>query len=356
MQWLFVGLHAVLQDSQGADPQRSTQLELNSQLGQLYPIIGDRQASLPRELNRSRSDDAMSDVDEPATQETQSTSSRESRIETLCDILSTFDSAVLPSEFRRDSVESPPPEVSSNSILVPGNLAITMYRLAYRDESFYTRLQQVVPRDERAKQYYEKQYTRAREALQHLSQYAQTGPLGQQLPANSREMDVPECAWRIRSIVDQMCEDRDARTAIAPLGAAVSSRLAVILVRLIAHVITFNSDIYENASWNRNQPINEHPRDRSLFAYLIGDPPYDPSFPSFMTNFFVIDRLRGFPTSEWRHLLELLTTIKDGIEEMDGDAMPMSRAFVGRIDDMLRDYTSTADEPSSSSAQMPRRP
>ncbi len=297
----------------------------------------------------------MSDVDEPATPVTLSASSSESRTDTLCDIISSFDNVVIPSEFRRDSVDNPPLDVPSDGILVPGNLATTMYRLAYRNDAFYRLLQQTVPRDERAKRYYEKQYTRAQEALRRLSQYGQTGPLGQQLPANSREMDVPECAWILRSIVDQLCEDRDARLAVAPLSPAVASRLATILVMLMAHVIAYKDDIYTNASWNRNQPPNEHPRDRNLFAYLIGDPPYDPSYPSFMTNFFVIDRLRAFPTSEWKHMLEELTTARDAVEEMR-DPMPMSPAFVARVDDVLRDYTATADEPSSSSASMFRRP
>lgn len=168
-------------------------------------------------------------------------------------------------------------------------------------------------------------------------------------------MTVPECAWRLRSIVDQMCEDRAARTAVAPLGEAVSSRLAEILVRLMAHVITLNDDVYASASWNRNRPIDEHPRDRNLFMYLIGDPPIDPTFPAFMTNFFVVDRLRRFPTSEWKHLLELLTTNKDAIEETDEDSMPMATVYASIIDNMLRGYTATANEPSSSSAQMPRR-
>lgn len=332
----------MLEKSQAGEPQGSTQIELNSLLGQLYPLIGERQDSLPEDLDRSRSDETMSDIDD-------------ARVDTLCDILSSFDEAVIPSEFRRDCVDHPPPSVPGNGILVPGSLPITMYRLAYRNESFYSRLQHMVPPDERARRYYEKQYIRSRDAIDRLFRYAQSGPLGQR---NNREMTVPECAWRVRIIVDQMCTDRDARNAsnaIAPLGKAVSSRLAAILVRIVAQVATLNYDIYSNASWNRGQPLNEHPRDRNLFAYLIGDPPNDPSFPPFMRNFFVIDRLREFPTSEWKHLLELLTTNKDAIEEMDGDDMPMAAVYASRIDDMTRDYTATANEPSSSSAQMPRR-
>ena len=341
----------MLQDSAGMNPQGSTQLELNSQFGQLYPMIGERQASLPTELNRSRSDDAMSDTDDVLLP---------SRADTLCDIISSFDKTATPSEFKRDYVDTSPQGASPTGILVPGNLPASMYRLAYRDDAIYRRLQQIVPPDERARQYYEKQYSRAQEALHGLSQYARSGPSSQQLPQNATDIDVPECAWRLRTIVHQVCEDRNVRLSVGPLSPGVSYRLATILVEMMARVITFNNDIYEenrrsgDATWNRDQPSNEHPRDRNLFAYLIGDPPFDPSYPPHMTNFFIIDRLQGLPTNMWRHMLEELSTIRDAIEEMS-DSLPMSRAYVARIEDLLRDYLATANEPSSSSAQMPRR-
>ncbi len=49
-------------------------------------------------------------------------------------------------------------------------------------------------------------------------------------------------------------------------------------------------------------------------------------------------------------LFERLTIIKENIEQWDADDMPASRAYASRIEDMLHDYTTTVDEPSSSSA------
>lgn len=152
-----------------------------------------------------------------------------------------------------------------------------------------------------------------------------------------------------------MCRSREARTAVAPLSAGILRRLAEILVKLIAIVITWDRDVHDMASLESKPSMNEHPRIRNLFSFLIADPPSDPSMPHWMTDAFVIDRLRGFPSSEWSHLLELLTTIKDSIEEKDMGGSPGLSAYASKIDDMLHDYTATADEPSSSSAQMPRR-
>lgn len=238
----------------------------------------------------------------------------ETRTDTLCDILSSFELNTIPSEFKERYVDDPAPNLSpvSDSSLVLGSLPATIYRLACRDDAFYRCLQEIVPSDVRATAYYQTQNTRVQNILGRLSQYADTGP-----SAPDHDVDVPECARQLRHIVYSVCEDRNSRKAIAPPSHSVLSRLAELLTRLVVQVLAWNRDIYERTSWDRNQPVNEHPRERNLFIYLIGDPPLDPGLPHWMTDLFVIDRLRAFPPSEWSHLLELFITIKDGIEEMD---------------------------------------
>lgn len=238
----------------------------------------------------------------------------ETRTDTLCDILSSFEANTIPSEFKERYVDDPAPDLSpvSDSSLVLGSLPATIYRLACRDDAFYRCLQEIVPSDVRATEYYQTQNARAQNALGRLSQYADTDPSTQ-----DRSMDVPGCARLLRHIVHSVCEDRNTRKAIAPPSLLVLRRLAEVLARLVVQVVQWNRDIYERSSWDNSQPSNEHPRERNLFTYLIGDPPVDPELPHWMTDKFVIDRLRAFPPSEWSHLLELFITIKDGIEEMD---------------------------------------
>ena len=348
----------MLADQQSASPQAPVSIDtpLSSQLGRLYPLIQQHHLSLRQNLNRFRGVDLDSDLDDPAMQEPFTTINRETRTDDLCDIISSFDNSVTPSEFKQRFVHDPPPELlpSDNGSLVQGSLPATIYHLAWRDETFFRRLQQVVPQDTRAIQYHRTQNDRAQNALQRLAQYSETGQLAPG-PQHDRNLGVPACARYLRFIVEEMCEDRNRRHNTAPLGAPVLRRLAEILTRLVGQIVTWDRDVYDRARWNRIQPQNEHPRDRNLFVYMIGDPPIDPTLPSWMTNHFVIDRLRSFPSSEWSHLLERLTTIKDAIEEKDMDSLPGSISYVAAIDDMVREYTVTADEPSSSSVQMPRR-
>lgn len=291
----------------------------------MYPLIPEeRLDTLPRELNRVGFDD-RGDVG----------ANPDERKHTVCDILAGFCTGPtktpeeLKEEFGEDLSHLP-----SSEVLVEGNLQATIYRLAMQDNSFYNRLQEIVPYETRAKQYYETLYLRAQEAMERLTTYATNGPL------NPRDLTVAACARVLRSLVHQMCQNKDARNAVAPLGAVVTSRLAVILVRLIDHVIDFNHDIYADTRWNRSQPTNEHPRDRNLFAYLIGDPP-SPWALDWKTDYFVIDRLRRFPVNEWEHLTERLDTIRWQIEKLDTDSFPMASRYARQIDEMLGNSTAT---------------
>ena len=292
----------------------------------MYPLIPEeRLDTLPRELNRvgvEGPENLDADLDE--------------RKDTVCDILAGFYNrpTKTPEELKDEFVEDVL-LLPSSEILVEGNLHATIYRLALRSDGLYKRLQEIVPHDARAKNYYETLYTRAQEAMERLTTYATNGP------RSPRDLTVPECARVLRSLVNQMCQNKDARNAVAPLGAVVGSRLAVILVRLIDRVIDFNRDIYANARWNRTQAANEHPRDRNLFAYLIGDPP-TPWVPDWKTDFFVIDRLRSFPVNEWEHLTERLDTIRWHIERLDTASFPMASQYADQIHEMLGNSTATS--------------
>ena len=298
-----------------------------------------------------RGEEVGSEADDSVMQDPFSAIDMDTRIDNLCDILSSFDDDSTPSEFKQHVVDHPTPDLSpiDSGSLVQKSLPATVYHMAVRDDTFYRHLQQVVPPDIRAIQYHKTQYARAQNALQQLSKYSEQGPM------TDEDTDVPTCARHLRSIVNELCEDRERRNAFAPLSAPVSRRYAEILTRLVGQVVAWDKDVYRQARWDRTQPWNEHVRNRNLFIHLIGDPPLEPTLAGWMTDHFVIDRLRNFPSSEWSHLLELFTTIKDAIEEKDMDALPGSFAYVTAIDSMVHEYTATADEPSSSSAQMLRR-
>ena len=301
----------------------------------MYPFIAQRHEILKQALQRI-SGDVQDNMD----------ANLEVEKDTLYDILAGCSDDLIPREKNNRYVENLS-RIPPNEVLIDHNFPATIRLLAMRDNNFFERLQQILPVDVRVKQHYERLYFRAHEAMQRLTWYAERDA------RRMSDLTVPQCARLLRSLVHQMCEDWAAPTEAIPLDVSIASWLAEMFVHLVARVVTFNRDIYAGAQWNRRQPATEHPRDRNLFAYLIGDPPYNPQDPDWMADHFVIDQLRRFDF-EWKHLFERLTTIRDDIEEMDTNGLPMASEYVGQIDEMLRAYTATADEPSSSSSQMPR--
>ena len=138
---------------------------MTSRLSELYPLIEERHASLPKDLNQIAGDDEVDESDEPEVEE----------LDILCDILSSFDGNRTPSEFKHDFVDIERPVMSLDDVLVPGSMSGTIYRLAIYDEAFYRRLQQIVPPNVCASQYYNKQRQRAHFVVQGLDHCAQIG-------------------------------------------------------------------------------------------------------------------------------------------------------------------------------------
>ncbi|MCJ1470399.1 hypothetical protein MMC07_009044 [Pseudocyphellaria aurata] len=351
--WLFDGLNAVLTDISKSSPRSIGQGDVVTKISGLYDLIGERLGSLPEQLNMIRGDEIDSDSDNGATEETYSPSDLKSRKEVVQDILSVFDRHALPEEYALAFPDDTSTTAFSEKSFVPGNLAATIYGIAIRDEVFYQRLRRVVTRDICAVSYFSKQRNRARESMRRLDHYVAKGPSN---APESSDVDVPECARTLRLIVHQVCRDRDARASKGPLGAATIKKVVETLVEILTEVVCKrNEDVYENITWERHVH-EEHRRDRNLYTYLIGDrPTSDFSTPPGMGDNFIIDHLRDFPVLQWRHLLERLTTILDHIHENAPEGERGSMAFAEKLETLLREYTSDAFEPSSSSVQR-RRP
>lgn len=301
----------------------------------------------------TRGGETESDSDNSETEDSNASYSSKSRKETVQDMLSVFDPHELPEEYGVTFSDDVSASAFSERLFVPGDLAATIYGIAIRDETFYRRLRRVVTRDICAVSYFSKQRSRAREAMLRLDRFVEIGPSG---APESRDVDVPECARILRLIVHQICKDRDSRASGDPLEAATIKKVAETLVEILNEVVCDrNKDVYKDITWER--PVQEeHRRDRNLYTYLIGDrPTSDFSAPLGMEDNFIIDQLRDLPVLQWSHLLERLTTILDHIHENAPEEERGSMAFAEKLETMLREYTSDAFEPSSSSVQR-RRP
>jgi len=336
----------VLTNQTAEDICTLSQGDVVAQISELYDLIGNRVDSLPDQLNLARGNDADYDSDDSITLESSFTAS-DALKESVTDMLSVFDSVALPQDYGRGFQEATT-TASLEDLFVPGNLSATIYGLAVRDASIYKRLTKVISPDRCASSYYAKQRARAEEAMRSLGRYIRDGPSPN--PA-TQDMDVPECARTFRMIVHQICQDRDSRTAKQPLSAAVITKVAEILVEILQQVCNRDIDVYENITWPRVGANDEPERDRNLYMYLIGDPPRDPSAPAWMNDDFVIDQLLNFPTNEWRHLVEPLTTLREEIYERAVEYGLPSIDYAAKLEAMLREYTNEAEEPSTSSVQ-----
>lgn len=341
----------MLVDNPNATMHTVTQGEVVKQLSELYERIGERLGSLPDLLNRTRGDEAESDSDQSGTEESPASSNSFTRKEIVRDMLSVFDRKALPLEYGGDFPEHADASASGTELFVRGSLAATIYGVAIRDETFFRRLRKVITRDICAGSYFWKQWAKARELMSHLDGFAELGP---SRPVEAGDVNVPGCARGLRLIVHQIFENRDFRTARGPLGSEVISKAAEILVEILYEVVcNRNKDIFGRIP---GEPVAEdYERDHNLFMYLIGNPPHlDSSVPVAMGDDFIIDRFRDIPATEWSHLLERLTTIIDAIHE-HAPREERALAYAAKLENMLGEYTTDADEPSSNSARR-RRP
>lgn len=340
----------MLLENSNATMQTVTQGGVVDQLSELYGLIGERLEFLPGQLNRTRGDEAESDSDHSGTEETYPSSNPDFCKETVLDMLSVFDRKALPSEYEVDFPKNASASAFGTGPYVPESLAATIYGVATRDEKFFCRLRKVITRDICAKSYFSKQLVKATELMADLDRFAESDP---SKPVEAKNVNVPVCARGLRLIVHDIIENRDARTAREPLGFEVISKAAETLINILYEVVCRrNIDI--SGQTPRDGVADDGERANNLFKYLISDPPrFDNTFPKAMRGDFIIDRLRHFPAAEWCNHLERLTTISDYIRE-HAPREKRAIAYAKKLDSMIREYTTEAFEPSSSSVQ--RRP
>ena len=289
------------------------------------------------QLNTTRGSEQISATENDVAEESSVPEDMAARSLMVIDMLSVFDEDKLPeeleSEFPVSDVDMDPDPAD---FFDPESLAATIHGLAIHDESFCMRLRKVLNRDVCADYYLDKQRRRAQQAIAGLHRPSNEPP----------SIRVFKCGDSLRRIVREVCLDREARTSIGPLGIRILNKAAELLVDILNWVCKQNRDIgrrdRDNGGIASDSPSSVV--EANLYTYLISDPP------PFEGGDFIIDQLRNFPETEWRHLLEHLTTIADYVRSHGAQH---SDRYARKIDAMVNEYTSSAFEPSSSSHRRP---
>ena len=329
--------------------QPTTSQTIREQIAELYPLIARQTKSLRTRLNTFRggeTDDELDTSDDESDGESPSSSAANlfARQSELCDIITSFHDTMLPDNFRTRYAENTPDILVLENCLVENNLYATLYRLGMRDRHFYRTLQRLVPGNTRAIKYYRKQEWRAVQSLHLLDEYSQAQTLD---PRTS----VPECARTLREIVHEIYEDLRFRVSRSSIDQRAGEQCAACLVRLVEEVV--NRRYRDFFAEYTNLPRTMPQRNRSIYAYLISEPPMDGRLESWLRDLFVIERL---PQTPWVELYDRLDAIMNDIRERTRADEPLAVTYADRIGRLLQDYNQNIDDPSSSAGQhrMPR--
>ena len=230
---------------------------------------------MKQRLNTTRESDQESDSDDEAVHEAFIADDAEGRASLVIDMLSIFDKGMLPAEYG-----SSLPEVSTDAALQEvvrtRNLGATIYGLAVRHESLYLHLRTIITHDICNDAYLAKQERRFRQAIEGLDQ---------------RLLEVWQCGEELRRIVNEICDDRAARTLERPPGLPSPTRAAELLVEILGCVSKHSGGFTGEMPPTRTLLT----ADTDLYTFLIGHPSLEDDF--------IVDQLINFPPAEWRHLV-----------------------------------------------------
>ena len=175
---------------------------------------------------------------------------------------------------------------SLQSLVVPGNLSVTIFALARHDPVFRGRLRNVITKDLCAGDFLRKLNKKRRDIVAAIDEY--TGH-GSEIQARF----VNNCAIGLRQIIAEISTYRESDRA--PLSPKFDTMAAQLAMKILEDVCDRNRDVYEGENWKEAGAKPEEERSRNLFANLVSDPA-----PRFSANFFVLDFLTDeLPPPAW---------------------------------------------------------
>ncbi|RAH68960.1 uncharacterized protein BO66DRAFT_429614 [Aspergillus aculeatinus CBS 121060] len=242
------------------------------------------------------------------------------RQEMVRDIMSAFDSAILPEDFRPDLAgDDPGQSRTPEQCVVQGDFEATLFRLAVHDDAVYASLRKAMPIGACAVIYFDKVQQRLRSLLADFDRYCRTG----QLPTGVEDLTASTVLEEIQGHVHRVQRSVMARAPYGTDGAAKA------LITLLEDICGRNRDPLEGNDWGRETFDGEDEDQRNLYHQLIGRTHET-------GDFFVLDVLEQLPLKDLRQFENKLKGI---LRRVEVDRAP--KAYIIRLDALIRALAST---------------
>ncbi|TVY49088.1 hypothetical protein LOCC1_G001172 [Lachnellula occidentalis] len=201
-------------------------------------------------------------ISSPFERHQQTTRMLTDRMNILRDIMTTSAPVHTINDHRTNTLQNPE-TINPRSVLVPGDIEATLFRLLVLDEHIFHQFQLRIPSNVQTSDYFLQMKRKAQETWELLEEYSADGPV------YGHHYDVIWCGQMLVNIVEAIHKHIRDRT---PLPPASRENAAHALVSILQLVVDKNFEMYSNnANWTRRRPLHEPARARNLYLRLIGE-------------------------------------------------------------------------------------
>lgn len=232
------------------------------------------------------------------------------------DIMSAFETATLPEDFRLDLVDNAEQRRTPEQCVVQGDLEATMFRLAVHDDIVFTRLCKAMPPGATAAIYFDKILERTRKLLADFDRYCATG----QPPADGTNVELNHVINTLRRTATRI---RANITARAPHGTGGATEA---LVSLLEDISNRNKDALDGTRLAGTSFAGEDEDQRNLYHQLVGNGKEDES-----ETFPVLDALELLPGADLSQFSGRLRAVLH-----KNEVFPAPRTFLVRLSALVR--------------------
>ncbi|GAB1203870.1 hypothetical protein APSETT445_002510 [Aspergillus pseudonomiae] len=182
-----------------------------------------------------------------------------SRPQKVRDLMSAFDTATLPEDFRLDLIDDVGQSRTPEQCVVQGDFEATMFRLAVHDDTVYFSLCKAMPPGACAAIYFDKVQEKSRKLLADFDRYCQTGRRSE-----GSNVDINNVIGDLQHNVNRIQANIVMRAPHGVEGAAKA------LVTLLEDICNRNKDALDGNLWGGVTFHGEDEDQRNLYHQLIG--------------------------------------------------------------------------------------